>query len=184
MDTIMHIWLVDVPQYAVIFSQLALIQRLISAFDASFYVPMMASGKVRTNSIYAVVFGPGTFIVLYLLFKHGFDVMWIQYVGIIVMFIYSFYIKPSILIKEVEGYNYKDFIPCYFTCFKVATISLGVSFLFYKILGNQEILPSIILFLISFISVASTSFCFLDRTIRLKIINMMIQRFKYSKISK
>ena len=67
MNTIMSIWLVEVPAYAVIFTQYVIINRIISTFDASFYIPMMAASKVKTNSLLSVFLGPGSFIVLYVI---------------------------------------------------------------------------------------------------------------------
>lgn len=176
MRTIMDLWLVEVPAYAVIFTQWIIAQRIIGSFDASFYTPLVAAAKIKTNSLWAIVFGPGTFVVLYVLFKLGLDVMWLQYVGLIVMIIYSFYIKPSLLVREVEGYQYMDFYPCYWTCFKVAVLSVGSSYLGYIFIGNDGLLRSFVLFILSIISVAISSYIFLDKSMRGKINTLVLQR--------
>lgn len=176
MPMIMDIWLVEVPEYAVVFSQFIIMQRIISVFDTSFYIPLMASGKVKSNSIYAVFFGIGSFVLLYLIFKLGGGVMWLQYIALIVIIIYSFYIKPSLLIKEVEGYHFKDFLPCYFTCFKVATLSIGVTYVAYLFLGNDKIVPSVILFMVSAFAVTISSYLFLDKSMKVKVRSIITQR--------
>lgn len=64
LDKIMNLWLVEVPPYAVLFTQYIIAQRILSTFDASFYIPMMAAGKIKTNSIIASFLGPCVFILL------------------------------------------------------------------------------------------------------------------------
>ena len=79
----------EVPPYAVIFTQYIIVQRILSTFDASFYIPMMAEGKIKTNSILAAFSGPGLFALLYIIYKMGGDVMWMQYTGLIVLVLFA-----------------------------------------------------------------------------------------------
>ena len=67
-------------------TQYIIIQRILSTFDASFYIPMVAAAKIKTNSIISAFSGPGVFLILYLIYKVGGDVMWMQYIGIINVF--------------------------------------------------------------------------------------------------
>ena len=176
LNVVMDIWLIEVPAYAVVFCQCVIVQKILSVFDAAFYIPMMAANKIKTNSIYAIIFGPGLFILLYVIFKLGGGVMWLQYIGIIVMCIFSFYIKPTILIKEVEGYNFKDFLPCFITCAKVAILSVVLSYVAYLWLGNDKVGPSIALFFISFFSVVLSSYIFLEKPMKEKLKIVVVQR--------
>lgn len=161
MNILLNIWLVEVPEYAVVFARFVVLQRIIGVFDSSFYIPLMASGKVKGNSIYAVFLGIGSFVLLYFIYRLGGDVMWIQYIGLIVMIAYSFFIKPSLLIKEVNGYKVRDFIPCYITCLKVAALSVALTIGAYCLFGNDELVPSLVLFVFSIISVAFSSYIFM-----------------------
>lgn len=169
MKTIMSIWLVEVPPYAVIFTQYIIVQRILSTFDAAFYIPMMAANKVRRNSICAALFGPGSFVVLYFIFRFEGEVMWLQYVGVIGMAIVSFFVKPAILIQDVQGYSISDFIPCYLTCLKVTVLSLLISVCAYMIIGNQSIISSLFLFIVVFIAVFFSSYIFLDMEMKNRI---------------
>ncbi len=178
LNVVMDIWLVEVPAYAVVFCQYVIVQKILSVFDAALYIPMMAANRIKTNSVYAIIFGPGTFFVLYVIFKLGGGVMWLQYIGVLVMCIFSFYIKPSILVKEVEGYQYADFYPCYLQCAKVASLSVGVSFGAYWLLGNEQLLSSILLFLVSFTSVLFASYIFLESPMKNKIRVMVFNHIK------
>ena len=178
MNTIMRIWLVEVPQYTVIFTQFIVAQRILSVFDASFYVPMMAAAKIKTNSLISIITGPGVFVLLYFLYKWGWDVMWMQYIGLIVFALYGFIIKPILLVRDVKGYTYKDFIPCYFDCFKVAILSVALSVLFYHLVGNETIGASVLLFILSFVSVCLSSILFMESNMRAKLVQLCLSRFK------
>lgn len=173
MGTIMDIWLVEVPAYAVVFTQYIIAQRILSTFDAAFYIPMMAEGKIKTNSILASVSGPGVFVLLYFIYKLGGSVMWMQYTGLIVTAVFGFLIKPYLLVHDEKGYGYSDFGPCFLTCLKVALLSVAASFFFYKLIGNQTIGSSAILFALSFVSVVVSSYAFMEKELRRKLWNLI-----------
>lgn len=173
MSTIMDLWLVEVPPYAVVFTQFIIAQRILSTFDAAFYIPMMAEGKIKTNSILASLSGPGVFIILYFIFKLGGSVMWMQYTGLITIVLFGFIIKPYLLVHDEKGYSYADFIPCFLTCIKVAVVAIGLAYFFYRLIGNQTITSSAVLFVLSFVSVIASSLLFMEKRTRNKIFNMM-----------
>lgn len=170
MDTIMKIWLIDVPPYAIVFTQFIIIQRILGTFDSAYYIPMMAAGKVKTNSIMASLFSPATFVILYFVFKLGGNVMWLQYISLIGITIFGFIVKPYILVYDnVKGYNYKDFFICTLNCFKVAIFSVILSYVAYLVIGNSSILSSVLLFFVSLTSVVVASYAFLNSYIKKQI---------------
>lgn len=182
MNTIMSVWLVEVPSYAVIFTQYIIIQRILSTFDAAFYIPMMAAAKIKTNSILASLSGPGIFALLYMIYRLGGDVMWMQYLGIIVLLVFGFLIKPYLLVHDVEGYRYTDFIPCFLSCAKVTLLSVLLSYVAYVYWGNDELWASIWLCCVSILSVCFSSYIFLDHFTR-NMVNGYVKRyiFKFCK---
>ena len=173
MDTIMSIWLVEVPPYTVIFTQYIIAQRILSTFDAAFYIPMMAEGKIKTNSILASLSGPGLFLLLYVIYKLGGDVMWMQYLGLIVLALFGFFVKPYLLVHDEKGYSYSDFLPCFFTCAKVTLLSVSLSYLFYKLIGTSSILLSACVFVAVFVSVILSSYIFMEKSMREKAMIMV-----------
>ncbi len=173
MDTIMNIWLVDVPPYTVIFTQYIIAQRILSTFDAAFYIPMMAEGKIKTNSILASLSGPGLFLLLYVIFKLGGDVMWMQYLGLLVLALFGFFIKPYLLVHDEKGYSYSDFVLCFLTCAKVTILSVSLSYLFYKLIGTSSILLSVCVFVAVFVSVILSSYVFMEKSMREKVMLMV-----------
>lgn len=176
MKTIMNIWLVEVPAYTVIFTQFIVAQRILSVFDASFYVPMMAAAKIKTNSLISIITGPGVFVLLYFIYKLGGDVMWMQYIGIIVFAAYGFVIKPWLLVRDVRGYSYNEIYNCFFVCLKVAIVSIALSLFFYYLVGNETIGASVLLFVLSFLSVAVASFMFMEPIMRKKLIQLCLNK--------
>ena len=60
MNKLMHLWLVEVPEYAVVFTQWIIAQQIIGTFSASFYTPMMAANKmgILTSFIYSMGIKP------------------------------------------------------------------------------------------------------------------------------
>lgn len=173
MDTIMRIWLVEVPPYAVLFTQYIIVQRILSTFDAAFYIPMMAEGKIKTNSILAAFSGPGLFVLLYFIYRFGGDVMWMQYTGIITLMLFGLIIKPYLLVHDEKGYSYSDFVTCFLNCAKVALLATGLSYTAYCICGNTSVGSSILLFLLSFLSVVVSSYVFMEPSMRYKMIKMV-----------
>ena len=172
MDTIMDLWLVEVPPYAVVFTQFIIVQRILSTFDASFYIPMMAEGKIKTNSILASITGPVMFVLLYIIFKLGWSVMWMQYIGLITVVLFGFLIKPYLLVHDEKGYSYPDFVPCFLACIKVSLLAVSLSYVFYWLIGNQTIISSLVVFVLSFLSVVTSSLVFMDTEMRKKLWNM------------
>lgn len=181
MEILMKLWLVDVPQYAVVFTQFIIVQRIVGTFDASFYTPMTAAAKIKTNSLIGGIISIGLFVFLYFVFRCGGDVMWLQYSGVIITACYGVFVKPAILIKEVVGYSYKDFLPCYTICGLVAGISIALSFGAYKVIGNETLIQAMMLFFASISFVGFSSYLFLDKNTK-KVIRSTLLKCVKSKI--
>jgi len=176
-DTVLSLWLIDVPDYAVIFCRIILITQILDVFNVTFYTPMMASGKLKTNSIWAITLEVMRFIILYVLFKSGFDVLWLQYSLITITIIWSFFIKPGILYKEI-GYNRNELFDCYLSCGKVFFPSVILSGVLYFLLGDGLTLQ-IILFIGIIIIVGFNSILFMKPPIRERLISFILRKFKY-----
>lgn len=176
MDKLMSIWLVDVPDYAVVFTQWVIVKNILGTFSASFYIPMMAANKIKTNALASVFLGFTEFIILYFMLKTGFDPMWIQYMAVVLCVVFSFFVKPYILYKQID-YNFKELLCCYWTCFKVLAFSLLLVIPFILYLGNS-ISHSIIKIIISVLSVCIASYVFMEKTQREKLMVMVRKKLK------
>ena len=144
-DPILNLWLVEVPEQTADFVRIALVSQVLGVFNVTFYTPMIASGKLKTNSLWAIYLGIGQFVLAYVLYKLGFGVLWLPYLLLATTLVYSFYIKPKVLYKEM-GYNMKQILRCYWRCFKVlcpAVLSSGA--VFYLLKPNNIIQYAIVL---------------------------------------
>lgn len=173
MEPIIHLWLKDVPPYAVVFAQYIVGMQIICTFDNTFYTPMVASGKLKDNSMAALWFGIGGFIVLYFLLKSGLGVMWVQYVAVLICLISSFGVKPLILYRKI-GYSFKELTKCYFQCFKSAVIPVSFCIIITKIIdGNESIWQLIATILLIIVIVIVSSFIFMNNTTRNQIVRII-----------
>lgn len=172
MGKLMDLWLVDVPEYAVIFAQFAIARCIIGCFSASFYIPMMAAGKLKSNSLASLIITITQYGLLLALFKLGFGVMWMQYIAVLVSFSYSFIVKPLILRREI-GYNWKEMISCYKECFKNGIIPIIVTVLCMIFIPQTNFGYSILIALIIAISVVISTWMFLDAAMKQRVISMV-----------
>ena len=130
MPTLLDIWLVDVPEYAVAFSRLLVLQLILDNYNASFYAPMLAANKVAANSIAALVLCVLQFVALLLLFKSGVGPLWARYVGIIGTVLFSFIIKPVILCNDI-GYEWKTMLRYLWRGVRIMAIVGGLNVVLY-----------------------------------------------------
>lgn len=176
MNKLMHLWLVEVPEYAVVFTQWIIAQQIIGTFSASFYTPMMAANKMKVNSIASVFTGIGEFIVLYVLFRFGLGPMWILYMGILTSFVYSMGIKPYVLHKDIN-YSWREMGACYWTCTKVLVLSCALSLPFTHFF-NDSISHTIIKVTITAFSVIISSYIFMSRDMKDKLKRLVLSKIR------
>jgi O-antigen/teichoic acid export membrane protein len=180
MNKLMSVWLVEVPQYAVLFTQWIIVRQIIGTFSASFYIPMMAANKMKTNSMAAVYLGMGEFVLLYIAFKLGCGPMWIQYLGIFVTIGFSLIVKPWVLIREID-YSLKEICRCYWSCTKVLALSLLVSLIPAYYL-DDSLLFSVLKALIAGMAVVIASYIFMEKQSKEKL--MLFLKNKISNVRK
>lgn len=169
MPVLLNIWLVEVPEYAVVFAQLMVVQDILGNFSAAFYTPMVAANKIQKNSIASLILCILQFSSIYLLFKVGMTPVWARYIGIIFTVIWSFIVKPYILWKDID-YTWKELFICIIRCMRVLAIVVFFCFLIYKIIPQQTLLDSIIVAFLSIIVVGGCSLIFMEKSVRTRIL--------------
>lgn len=173
MEPILNLWLVDVPQYAVIFSQYTLICQLTGVFNTTLYTPMTASGRLKENSyasVFVTIFGV---VGLYFMFKAGWDVMWVQYMALFQSVVYAFLVKPAILCKYVPDYTWKEIMLCTWQMVKVAIGPVLIAILIYRFIPSNNIGIMILNCAIIMLAVCASSFVYMDKEIRAKLITIV-----------
>lgn len=177
MDSILHFWLVEVPDYAVVFAQYIVLQQIFNVYNGTLYIPMIASGKLGTNSLIAFWFGIGTFVTLYFMLKMGFDVMWIQYIGVLQTIIFSYIIKPYILCKEVN-YSWYDIFYSLINTIKVSVIPVLVSILCTLFLTRKSLIDVVFCILVICFSVILSSYIFLNVDLRKRVNSFILYHIR------
>ena len=115
---ILDIWLVDVPEYAVIFTQLSLIMSMCSAIGNSGYTACMATGKLKKYSIIISSIGLLEFPLAWLLFAYGASPVAAYYTYIVVrilVLIARMFLLESMVGLKVTMYMKQVFVPIILT---------------------------------------------------------------------
>lgn len=175
MEPILNLWLKEVPPYTVVFAQCIVASQIIGNFSASFYTPMLAANKIKKNSIAAVIFSFSNFIILYLIFKLGGDVMWVQYIYILNSILWSYLIKPFILYKDIN-YNISEMAKCILCTFKVGLLSCIIA-IPTRIFLDNSIIECVLLFMITIVAVIISSYIFMYKEDRQKVIAFILNKF-------
>lgn len=173
MKPILNLWLVDVPEYAVVFSQWILVTQLFGIYAGILYIPMIASGHLKENSYASVFVTFSGVIALYFIFKKGGDVMWVQYIALLQTLLYSYVVKPIILCKYIPDYKPKDFIINTWQMIKVALFPVVISIVIYKYWSVSSFWIMVVQTALIMFSVVISSLAFMDRLMREKLFNIL-----------
>ena len=117
-DPLLSIWLVEVPQYTVVFLQIVIIQSLFQVFDTSFYTALYAKGRIRENALISPLVVFVCFPMVYLLFKSGASPVALSWAYLVCYALLGLVIKP-ILLNRICNYNWKEILNVFWVCFVV-----------------------------------------------------------------
>ena len=176
-EPIMHLWLKEIPQYGIAFSQCIIVSAMFGVFSSGFYTPLTAAGKLKGNSIAALFICGSQFVIAYILLKLGFDVMWVQYSYIVIAIIFSLIIKPYLLIREV-GYKVSDFVVCYKKAVAIFFLSFASPFALSLFVDVNTIVGFLGVGFVSVFSVVVVSYMFLSKEIKLKLNTIIARKMK------
>ena len=172
MEPLLNLWLVDVPEYAVIFSQWILGAHLFGTYAVMLYTPMMASGRLKENSfasVFVTIFGV---VVLYFVLKAGGSVMWVQYMTLVSTLLYSYVVKPIIVCKYIPDYQWKYILVNTWQMIKVAFFPVVFSILIYKFWPVTNFWSMVLQAIIIMLMVGLSSLAFMDKLMRQKLFNL------------
>lgn len=181
MEPILNLWLVEVPQYAVIFGQWILGAQLLGTYALMLYTPMMASGRLKENSyasVFITIFGV---IGLYFILKAGGGVMWVQYFTLINTLIYSFVVKPIIVCKHIPDYKWEYLLTNTWQMVKVALFPVAISILIYKFWPVTGFWIMALQVIVIMGAVAASSLAFMDKVMRKKLLSMFKSKLHITK---
>ncbi|MBQ0126574.1 MAG: polysaccharide biosynthesis protein [Bacteroidales bacterium] len=170
MPKVLDIWLVDVPEYTVFFCRWAVVNIVTVSLPTAFYVPMMASGRIKSNSLMSLIVGGFFYLLLCLVWHLGGGIVWGPVSMFAMSIIYGFIVRPLILVKEVECYSYKAIYSCLVKCLVITVCSSVIPVFVYFLLVNRDtIAGNIIAIVISIISVSVCAYVFMPPNHRRKL---------------
>lgn len=137
-------------------------------YTTALFIRRYCIGKLKANSWAAVRLGIGAFALLYILLKLGFDVMWVQYISILQVMLFSYIVKPCILCKEI-GYSWREILTSFWKSLRVSIIPIGVSICCACLIGIKSFWTMVWVVLAICASVAGSAYMFLDHTTRNKL---------------
>ena len=175
-EPIMKLWLKEVPEYAVAFSQCIIVSAMMGTYSSAFYTPLTAAGKLKGNSLAALFVCGGQFILAYMLLKCGFSVMWVQYSYIGVSFLFAFIIKPYLLVKEM-GYKVSEFARCFRKSFFVLILSSVIPFVVAQYVDRSSFLGFTTIVFISVLNVLVVAWMFLSRGMKERVLLVIKSKF-------
>ncbi len=157
---LLNLWLVEVPEYAVPFLQIVIIQSLFQVFDTSFYTALYAKGRIKENALISPTIGFIQFPIVYLLFKMGCSPLALSWASLIVYVFLGCVVKP-IMIVRIANYRWPEIIKVMLTCFKVAFIAAPLPLLFYHFFDvDNKLWCAAVVLILSVSSVAASVWFF------------------------
>jgi O-antigen/teichoic acid export membrane protein len=173
-EFILHLWLANVPEYAIIFSQLMVIQCLFSVFDTGLYMSFYAKGQLRENALISPTTGFICFPIIYFLFKSGYSPVSLSWVFLINYAVLGLIIKPYLSVR-IAGYSIKPIMRMFLSCFTVTITAIPLPLiLFYTLNSDEKALKFLIICSVSLLCVfVSTWLLGIDKNMRIRIITMM-----------
>ncbi len=127
-EPLLQLWLGQVPEYAVIFLQLVIIESLFYVFNDSFTTALYAKGQMKENALISPLFGLIRFPVTYFLFKAGYSPVVLSYAGIVSFSLLGLVVKP-ILVCRIVNYTFRDIISVFIPCLKVCIVAVPIPIL-------------------------------------------------------
>lgn len=180
-ETLLHLWLGIVPEYAAIFLQLVVIQSLFQVFDTSFYRALYAKGRIKENALISPTLGFIMFPLVYFLFKWGFSPVALSWASLVKYAIAGLIIKPILIIKIV-GYKWSDVFSVFSPCLLVTIAAVPIPLLTLYIMNtycHNTIISFFVIVIISILSVSvSTWFLGLSPSMKRTVADYVISRFK------
>lgn len=171
MKTVLKLWLVEVPPFAVEFTQLVIITQFVSLIDNSFYATFVATGKLKILSLIGMASSVLYFVVLYFIYQCGGDALWVQYLLLIFTCAWSFIIKPLLMVN-ILAYRFSEIWHCLRGCLLLFVVSFAtswcVSFLFGDSLFQQALLFGIVMLVTLVYSIV-----LMDKGLKKKLFNLI-----------
>lgn len=142
-ESLLKIWLVEVPSYAVIFTRLIVIQVLFQVFDSCLYTALYAKGRLVENALISPILDFIQFPFVFYLFLEGYSPVVLSWSNLILYIILGIVVKP-LLLSYVVNYNLKQIYNCLFMCAKVTVFALITPLVYLLMIERKSFLCDLV----------------------------------------
>lgn len=179
-DTLLRLWLVEVPPYSVIFLQLIIIQSFFQTIDTSLYYGLYACGKIKMNAVISPLIAFIGFPICFFLFKMGMSPISMSWCYIVIFAIIACTVKPFLLRKYAK-YKTSEIAYTFYHCLYVFVPSILFYFLFDSLVKQRmnEIIYLIVSSVLSMLLVMICAYFFgIEKDIRERLLSVIINKIK------
>lgn len=155
-DFILKLWLKNVPDFTIEFTQVIILELMVGIYGSSFYMIFQAYGRLKENAIITSITDLFTMMIVCIIYYFGGHVLTIAWAILILSIIQSMYIKPLLAIR-LFGYHWKDFLRVYTTNTKVL-IASSIFPLIVHFFFNNQLIGKFIVILVSIVCVCLSSY--------------------------
>lgn len=114
-ETLLHLWLGQVPEWSVLFLRFAMFESLVVASGQNLFRLIQTDGRVKKYTIHAAITAGMIFPLTWLFYRWGFPV-WVSYVVLILDFmvlnVIRFYDLKRLMSFSIRDFLRQVFVPC------------------------------------------------------------------------
>lgn len=174
---VLELWLKDVPEYTVEFTQIALLEMLFYVYDVTFFQIFQTTGRLKENALICPLVDFIGLAIVYLMYGMGAGVLIIAWCMVILTLLEGMIIKP-ILAVRLFGFKISDFFNVFSNNARVFIVSIIVPVALYYLL-DYSVLNNLGIIIISILSVLISAYYLgLTKEDRSKIKEIMISKIK------
>ncbi|HHX71149.1 MAG TPA: lipopolysaccharide biosynthesis protein [Gallicola sp.] len=153
-ETILNIWLVEVPDYTIIFLRLIIIDVLIESVAGQLVTAAHASGKIKLYQSIVALFFVLNLPISYLLLEYGYEPQTVMYVSI-VLTSFNLFVRINI-VSKLAKFEVVDFMKkVLFPIFLVVAVSIVIPLIIKSLMSNG-IVEFFIMIITSILSIVNT----------------------------
>lgn len=182
-ESILHVWLKEVPEKAVVFTRLALVYTLCQSLSQCLYTTMLATGNIRNYQIVVGSLSMCAFPAAYLFFKIGFPAEY-GYVSIIIFSLLCLIARLLFLKGMVPHFSISNFVTkSGLSIVANCLISCSIVLLIHQYYWNTDSLVTLFLdcFFVFIISLFVIIIIGIDKSERLFLIEQVKKRIHHGK---
>ena len=181
-EFILRAWLKIVPQYAIEFVQITLLEMLFVVYDISFYIIFQSTGRLKENALACPSMDIIAFILVFVIYSFGGSVLTIAYALLILTISQGMLVKPYLAVRLFD-YKWREFRKLFAQNGLVLIAALSISIILKSCLYNK-INEFLLLGFEVVLVILCILFCGLNKHERNKILSSLRIMFQSSSSSR